>query len=402
MKNTVVLNENSVEKTFRSVISFEREKAVYDVMAGTGLVPDVLGYAEKTIITQRLPGKTLGEIYGNSTEEEFFAAAEMCAKWFCNFQKIYISRTGQRLVLGDANPRNFVLHNGRLWGIDFETACPGDIVTAMGDLLAWYVDVNDLISDALMIMEKILEAEFGIDRVNRANVLARSKYYSKIHRRKLMKYIRNADCCIIAGGQSSRMGSPKGLLPFVGHKICDKIIHNMDVFDNIFISANIREYRQFGLPVMADSFTDIGPMAAIHTALTHSTKEWVMLRPCDMPLADRDVIFALFEALCEEEPGFPYANPYIAEKNNVLSDVSTQNPQAVIITDGKKPYPVLGLYHKSALPVVLKYIGNNSHRLRSLLSDLNTTYIHFAHKEKLVNLNTPQDYRRICKNKYAL
>ncbi len=174
----------------------------------------------------------------------------------------------------------------------------------------------------------------------------------------------------MAGGKSSRMGSPKGLLPFRGRTIMDEIINTMSCFENLFISANIPRYSVYGLPVVADKYRDIGPMSAIYTALTNSDKDWVMLMPCDMPMADRDVVFTLLDR-----------------------DLSSK--QAIIISDGDKPYPVLGLYHKSALPQVKKQIDSQNYRLRKLLDSMDTEYVLYENTAKLANLNTPRDLRRL-------
>ncbi len=166
------------------------------------------------------------------------------------------------------------------------------------------------------------------------------------------------------------MGSPKGLLPFKSHTVMDEIIKTMSCFENLFISANIPRYSQYGLPVVADKYRDIGPLSAIYTALTYSAEDWVMLMPCDMPLADRDVIFTLLDR-----------------------DLSQK--QAFIITDGDKPYPVLGLYHKSALPQVRVQIESQNYRLRRLSDSIDTEYVMYENTDKLANLNTPRDYIRL-------
>ncbi len=190
--------------------------------------------------------------------------------------------------------------------------------------------------------------------------------------KEFLEKIKDSSCCIIAGGLSSRMGYPKGLLPLGAGTIMDHLIQAARGFDDVFISANMNEYETYGLPVIRDIYRNIGPLSAIYSALTAARNPWVLLLPCDMPLVNEDVM-------------------------NVLFRQNLSPAQAVIVSDGEKPYPVLDLYHQSILPNVLGQISNGNYRLRDLLATINTQYVTIDDKKLLSDINTREDYEQLLK-----
>ncbi len=370
MKNTLIFKENLVEKQFSCAVSYQRERDVYKVMSQTGLVPQFLEEEKDTLVLERIQGETLSVRLFMQPEETMLAMARKVAHWFCDFEVAYNQKTGRWLVLLDANPRNFICDGEKIYGIDFEKSEEGALQNALAEFCGWYISENDLIYECYEEILTVFESRFPQEDIHRINLLAMDTFDKIRQRRRVMKKIRNTDLCITAGGNSSRMGRPKGLLPFAGHTICHQLIYNLGIFDRIFLSANLEDYDVFSLERVGDKHKDIGPISAIHTALTNTTKDWVMLCPCDMPFINEKLVYHLF-------------------------DCDFENRQAVIITDGEKPYPILGLYHKSALPTVEKHIAASSHRLRDILADLDTLYVPFYDKSILQNINTIEEYNNL-------
>ncbi len=372
MKNTLIFKENTVEKHFRSKIAFEKEKTVYKIMSGSGLVPRVYSCGDKYIELEKLPGKTIGVLARELPEEEINHILYLCATWFCRFQKYYNQHTGMYLVLEDSNPRNFILYEHRIKGIDFENSHHGTLSEAAGNYLAWYIDVNGFTSEYYkVVIDVFVQMFFDID-IHLATSIAQREYFNKKKRRRLMPLIRRSALVIAAGGKSSRMGKEKGLLPYKNFSICDWLIHNLAVFDNMYISANISRYKDYGIPVITDKYSDIGPLSAIYTAITCSESLWTMVCRCDMPFVNEHVVYSLFENI-------------------------TETAQAVVVTHKDKPYPVLALYHKAALPTVYRQIESGNYKLRLLLDKLNTVYVEYHDENHLKNINTPQDYDNLEK-----
>jgi len=136
---------------------------------------------------------------------------------------------------------------------------------------------------------------------------------------------------ILAGGRGTRMGGvEKGLLDWRGRPL---IAHLIDALapqvDHILINANRahERYAIFGLPIIRDSpdFEGMGPLAGMHTALSHATTERVICVPCDMPELPDHLVARLLQATQAD---------------------SARPPLAYTVAAGRT-YPTLSLLHRS-------------------------------------------------------
>jgi len=95
---------------------------------------------------------------------------------------------------------------------------------------------------------------------------------------------------ILAGGNASRMGGiPKGTIKdSKGTSIIDHLISEFEIcgISPVIIVANDpHPYCKYGLPIIPDIRTGIGPIGGVESALVHLTGQCdaVMFVPCDMP-----------------------------------------------------------------------------------------------------------------------
>ncbi|MBR4035142.1 MAG: NTP transferase domain-containing protein, partial [Oscillospiraceae bacterium] len=234
MKNNIIINSYNVDKTHHSVIACDKEKQLLYLLQGHNICPEILDCNGNNIVISLIKGNTLSEIIdSNNNLTDIF---EKVADFITQFNSLT-----NNIVLDDINLKNFILSENRIYGIDFEK---------------WHYGDNSDNYAAAMAMIKMARFETGQDKDNLCRHI--EKYitekagYEKIAfrkavdifiektalRRKAMKKIRQCDCVIIAGGKSSRMGSPKGLLDYNGYTFIDHIIYNTAVFDIQYISAN--------------------------------------------------------------------------------------------------------------------------------------------------------------------
>jgi molybdopterin-guanine dinucleotide biosynthesis protein A len=111
---------------------------------------------------------------------------------------------------------------------------------------------------------------------------------------------------ILAGGQGSRVDSrDKGLLQWRGRALIDHTIENLrPQLGTIVISANrhIEQYRQRGFAVVMDQLPDFpGPLAGIAAAFAHTSSDFVLTVPCDMPLLPKDLVSRLLSAFEQDD-----------------------------------------------------------------------------------------------------
>ena len=187
---------------------------------------------------------------------------------------------------------------------------------------------------------------------------------------------RNITGAILAGGKSSRMGQDKALLelnskPFIRH-VAEVLL---DVFQRVIIIADHGEpYRFLGLPIYKDAFTQCGPLAGIHSALTHAHTDAVFITSCDVPFLTPAII------------------RYVI-KPKVRNEVT-------LVAGGNSLQPLCGLYTQNCLPTIERHLQRGQYSVLQCLHDLKTTilspsFVLTAYApHPLTNINTPDDYRR--------
>ena len=107
---------------------------------------------------------------------------------------------------------------------------------------------------------------------------------------------------ILSGGFSSRMGMDKGLIPFRGRPMIQRILDiASELTGEILIIANKKGYEQFGHPVHQDILKGKGPLGGIHTGLTHSNANHNLVLACDMPMMTLEFVKYLMDEVSEED-----------------------------------------------------------------------------------------------------
>ena len=118
---------------------------------------------------------------------------------------------------------------------------------------------------------------------------------------------------ILAGGRGTRMGGvEKGLLDWQGRPL---IAHLLDALapqvDGLMLNVNREHarYAAFNLPLIGDKpeLTGLGPLAGLHSALSHSPTELVVCVPCDLPKLPPNLVERLLTARQERSAHPPLA-----------------------------------------------------------------------------------------------
>lgn len=142
---------------------------------------------------------------------------------------------------------------------------------------------------------------------------------------------------ILAGGKSSRMGRDKALLELDGKALLARQIQlarNIGAAE-VFISARVdADYSSFGYPLLCDRFINAGPLAGIESALRASKNPMVLVLAVDMPAISVEFLHRLLRQ-CGTGLG-------------------------VIPRFSDHTEPLLACYPKSAHPIALNLLENNS------------------------------------------
>ncbi|SHF29187.1 molybdenum cofactor guanylyltransferase [Desulforamulus putei DSM 12395] len=182
---------------------------------------------------------------------------------------------------------------------------------------------------------------------------------------------------ILAGGSSSRMKTNKAMLKINGKTLIQIIIDRLiPHFKEILIISNQPEhYSHFGLPIYGDIFLNRGPLAGIHSGLTHIASRGAFFVACDMPFVD----------------------PRLARQ--LTTDLHVY--QAVVPRLGRFFQPLHASYRKDCLPAVENALQKENPKIMSFYDLVNIKYFDFDQYPEyqwdrvFFNVNTPEDYQLV-------
>ena len=177
----------------------------------------------------------------------------------------------------------------------------------------------------------------------------------------------NIPLVIFAGGKSSRMGRDKALLTFGNYNTLSQYQHVRlsKLFNNIYISSKEHKF-DFNINVILDKYSDASPLIGIISILETLDTDKVFILSVDAPFVAQDVIEKLMH--------YP------------------KNFDVLIAKSPSGIQPLCGIYHRSILKVAKENLKENNHKLKYLLSKVDTHSILFEDDTLFMNLNHPHEY----------
>jgi molybdenum cofactor guanylyltransferase len=186
------------------------------------------------------------------------------------------------------------------------------------------------------------------------------------------------NACILAGGQSKRMGKDKGLVELDGKPM---IVHVINAIQSLVGQINIStnnnyEYSRFGYPILEDVFPLAGPISGLYSCLYHSKNDYVLIVACDMPYINEGLI------------------EYLISESDDSSDIIVPSHLGFI-------EPLCAIYNKRILSLVKQRILSHNRRMLDLLSQCKTKIINiestheYYHKYLFKNINSSSDLKKI-------
>jgi molybdenum cofactor guanylyltransferase len=178
---------------------------------------------------------------------------------------------------------------------------------------------------------------------------------------------------ILAGGESSRMGTDKGLSVLCGQPLISYAIQVLSgLCDNIIISSSSGSYQKFGFPVVADDVSGIGPMGGIYSSLKHSNTEKNLVLSCDLPFVSKE----LMNYILQQGEAFEVAVPW----------------------EGGRHYePLCGFYTVSILERMNAFIQKGNYKLPDLFEQISinrlviNSDLDFYKDNLFLNVNSKHD-----------
>ena len=186
-----------------------------------------------------------------------------------------------------------------------------------------------------------------------------------------MKY--NIPAILFAGGQSSRMGKDKALLPFAGYPTLSQYQYERlnRLFEAVYISTKENKFN-FEAPLIPDKYEASSPLVGIVSVFETLDADEVFILSVDAPFVTAEVISELVK--------------------------NAEGHDAIIAKTKSGRQPLCGIYKRSVLDIALKFLKQDEHRLGSVLNNVDTKFVFFEDDAAFTNLNHPHEYEEALKS----
>jgi len=188
---------------------------------------------------------------------------------------------------------------------------------------------------------------------------------------------------IMAGGQSSRMGTDKSFIPLLGKPMVEHVIDKLDGLGDelILITNQIEKYAYLGCATFGDLIPGKGPLGGLYTALSHSSNPHVLVVACDMPWLNRSLLDHMISLRHEAD--------------------------AVVPRWKKHPEPIHAVYSKKCVPPILSCIEEDKLQMIAFYSKITVRYLERGeiaqfdeYGRSFANINTPEELKDAQKRRF--
>ena len=178
---------------------------------------------------------------------------------------------------------------------------------------------------------------------------------------------------ILAGGQSSRMGTNKSLVlldkkPLIEHIFnrMKKQVNKLSINSNEFLSIFPKSIQfEDELP------GQLGPLSGIFSGLVKAKSDWVQFCPNDTPFFPTNLVERLSAHIDEE------------------------NPKIILPTSNNKLEPVFLLCPKHLASNLKDFLSSGERKLEEWIKSNNFQTVDFKEKDAFFNINSISDLEKI-------
>jgi molybdopterin-guanine dinucleotide biosynthesis protein A len=179
---------------------------------------------------------------------------------------------------------------------------------------------------------------------------------------------------VLAGGESTRMGTDKALLSYHGKPQFQHCHDSLSpICDRVYVSIRDKTTasdEMAGLHQIPDRFLGCGPLGGVLTALSvEPDAAWLVLA-CDLPFADADTLASL---LTRRNP-FQFASAFLAD-------------------DGR-PEPLCAVYEPKSRFLLHQELAKGNESLRDILRGSRCALFAPPDPAALTNVNSKTDYEQ--------
>lgn len=140
-----------ISKTFINLLDMKRETDNLNLLKKFDInVPEIMSIENNTVALEDLGDLTLLDWYVQIEIDNSCDYKGIIIK-LCMWLKKFYDVTGiyykKQVILYDVNFRNFIIKNGKIYGIDFEKSCEGKIESDLGKIVAYALTYNPIMTE---------------------------------------------------------------------------------------------------------------------------------------------------------------------------------------------------------------------------------------------------------------
>lgn len=178
---------------------------------------------------------------------------------------------------------------------------------------------------------------------------------------------------ITIAGKSTRMGADKAEQILGGKTFLERLTNTIsDLGFTPFLITQEDVKVKNNLPCIPDYTPQIGPLGGLYQSLRHAETAYIVYLSCDIPLLPAEVLKLLMKQASSQ------ACSMVCYKN--------------------KMYPLIGIYHKSILPVVSHQLKGKNYKMMDLIERVNARGVSvesWVNDEILLNCNNIDDLEKL-------
>ena len=349
----------AVEKHFTDPADWQRERELYAVLSVKLSVPIVLAEREGVLVTRYEPWPTFLALLERQEAEGFEERPwRELAQWLMRCHVL----SGR--LPEDGNLRNFLWNsgNGSVTGLDLESFRPMPLSECGAAVIAAVMTYDPegtavkrqaaaVLAECLKVPPQMIQSAETALRERRGN-----------------KSPCPVSGIILAGGASSRMGTPKALLMLEGKTLLQRQADKLRALGirDVMISGG---FELPGVRTIADEYPGRGPLGGLHACLKAAEHERCLVLSVDAPLIPAGALAHLCRAH--------------TEGITVLRHEGGEEP-LIAVYDSR--------LHSIIAPMI-EFGGAPVRRLRETVAW--NTFDYRGPQEFLQNCNTPEDFARV-------
>ena len=178
---------------------------------------------------------------------------------------------------------------------------------------------------------------------------------------------------ILIGGSSKRFGNTKWRAKINGLTVINRMLQTCAIFDKTYLIGKMQPNDLIEYPFFKDVLEINAPINGLYTALENTTKDWILLLSCDLPLISKDILSKLVE------------NNHTS-KNIIIPKVHG------------KLQPTCALYNRKLKNNCFEQIKSNELSLTKFVMNHDPHAVDFStQSDMFLNMNTKNDLREAKK-----